>query len=204
MAHDTDRVNVDEIVTKWQHGLVEVTPGSNAHKLLTALAAALDDYDTSLSNVTDAHHLGNAEGDELERIGKLGDVQRKTGESDGKYRERIRGNIRASTSSGTFDDVLEFAVTMFDTSENNVRLDTDFDLDPAVVTVSIFQEDLNDSPLTASEVKDLFNDVVAAGHEAKVNERGTFEVKADGTSDDADKGLTSDSVSTGGTLAADL
>jgi len=45
---------------------------------------------------------------------------------------------------------------------------------------------------------------VPAGHSVNVEVSVTFELKSDGQTDDADNGLTSDVIQTGGTLTEDL
>jgi hypothetical protein len=173
--------------------------------LAGTLAESIDKNFRQLDAVREARHIGDAAGSQLERIGRLVGVRRREDESDAKYRARVQGTAAAGRSSGTFDDLLSATATILDVSENRVELRTDFAANPATAFVYVRTADLEASLLTTSDLKEVLEDAVLAGHAVEVVEQGAnpFTVINDTQTNDPDRGLTSDSISTGGGLTSD-
>jgi len=204
MAYDiTDNRNIAEAESEWGSGIA-FGPGTNTYRLMKSLLTEADRVDEDLEDIYNQHHVNTATGDDLDKIGDLVNIDRNTGESDGRYRARIKGKFRAATIGTTFDEFAEFTASVLNTNIDNIDFLTSYAARPAVVSVSAQGSVYNSINLTPSEIKDVLDDGVPAGHEVRVLEGGTFRLKADGDTDDLDKGLTSDGISTGGTLAADL
>ena len=124
--------------------------------------------------------------------------------SENKFRARIKATFRASTIGTTFDQFVEFTSSVLTTDFANIDFLTSYDASPATVTVRANEAVFNSVGFSASDVDNLLNEGVPAGHSVNVEVSGTFELKSDGDTDDPDKGLTSDSIETGGTLTEDL
>jgi hypothetical protein len=205
MAHNNiaDGRNVTDAEQSWDSA-IDFSQSSNTYKLVRALLSQADRIDDNLGQVYDAHHINTATGKELEQYGKLVNTPRQSGEPDAKYRARIKAEFAQSQADTDFNSFVQFCSSILNTSEENIEFITNYDGSPATVTIAA-NGDLYDSvALTASEIADLFGGGVPAGHSVRTLERGTFRLKTDSDVDDADKGLTSDSIETGGTLAADL
>lgn len=198
-----DGRNIVEADDEWDSG-IEFTPNSNTYKLVRALLSEADRVDGDIEDVYDAHHIGTASGDDLDKLGSLVNTSRKTGEEDAAYRARIKAEFRAATIATTFEEFIEFVSEVLGTNPDNVDLFTNYGGSPAIVDVSADTTVYNNAALTPTQLKDIFGSGVPAGHEVNVIEGGTFRLKSDGDTDDPDKGLTSDAITTGGTLAEDL
>jgi len=199
----TDDRNIAEADSEWDSGIA-FSPDNNTYALMRALLTEADRIDSNLEEIYDQHHVNSATGDDLEKIGDLVNVRRQTGESDNRYRARIKGKFRAATTDTTFDQFVEFTASVLSTEISNVEFLTSYGARPATVDVAADTSVYDGVDLLPSELTDILDDGVPAGHRVRVLERGTFRLKADGDTDDPDKGLTSDGISTGGTLAADL
>jgi len=199
----TDDRNIAGADSEWDSGIA-FSPGNNTYALMGALLTEADRIDSDLEDIYDQHHVNSATGDDLEKIGDLVNVRRQTGESDNRYRARIKGKFRAATTGTTFDQFVEFTASVLSTEISNVEFLTSYGARPATVGVATDSSVYDSLSLSASNLADLLDDGVPAGHRVRVLERGTFRLKQDGDTDDPDKGLTSDGISTGGTLAADL
>jgi len=86
----------------------------------------------------------------------------------------------------------------------NIDISTNYSGNPATVSVFANPQVYESSALSAQEISEILGGGVPAGHSVNAQESGTFRLISDGESNDPDKGLTSDSIETGGTLAADL
>lgn len=205
MTHDIieDGRNILTAGREWDSGIA-FGPVTNTYKLTRSILSAADRIDSDLERIYDAHHIDSATGEDLRKFGELVNVDRQTGESDGRYRARIKANFRASTIGTTFDEFAEFTGSVLSTSLDNVDFLTSYDARPATVDIAADAAVYDDVDLAAGDLSDILGQGVPAGHEVRVLERGTFRLKVDGETDDPDKGLTSDSITSGGTLAADL
>lgn len=163
--------------------------------LATVQGQTLRDVDDLLS----ARFIGSSAGRVLSRHGDNIGVSRKEGEGDAKYRKRLKAKIAAGRSSGTAKDLFQAAATIFDVSKEDVEL---VYVSPATCRFRVPTEAITESPLTSSELVEALGEAVPAGHDVEVTESVTnpFTLKSVGDSDNADLGLTSDSISTGGRL----
>jgi len=183
---------------------LDISPGSNTYKLVSALLSEADRIDADLEAIYEAQHINSAGGDDLDKLGRLVNVTRKSSESDDKYRARIKAEFRQGTIGTTFDQFAEFCAAVLDANPRDFEFLLSLSGDPATVDVGIGAETLEGIGFTESEIQEILDGGVPAGHEVQVFQNGTFRLKSLGDTDDPDKGLTSDSVSTGGTLAEDL
>lgn len=198
-----DNRNIRTAEDEWESA-IDFADGSNTHRLIEALLSTYDNVDDDLVDVYDQTHIDSATGRELDQFGELVNVERKYNEGDEKYRARIKAAFRASTMGATFDQFVEFCANTLDTNIANLNFNTPYESEPATVTVGANSSVYDSVGLTAGEIVELFGKGVPAGHKVNVIEGGTFRLKEDGDTDDATKGLTSDSITAGGTLAADV
>lgn len=199
-----DGRNIKTAEREWDNGGIEFTKHANTYKLVRALLSEADRIDNDLDAIKHSRHINTAVGEDLGKFGKLVELERKDGEGDDKYRARIKVQFRVQTISGTFDEFAEFSAVLFDTDIENILFTRNLSADSATANVAADPEVYNNTALTRSEVSEYLGRAVPAGHEIKALERGTFRLKSDGDTNDPSKGLTSDSTSDGGTLAADV
>lgn len=206
MAHYdiiADDRNIGEASSVWDSPL-EFGRGANTYSLVKALLSQADRIDSDLTDIYHQQYIDSATGKELDQFGELVQTNRQTGESDEKYRARIKAAFRASTMGGTYDQFAQYVASVLNTDISNLSFRTDYEALPATVIVRANSSVFNSVNLTNQEVVDLLGRGVPAGHAVEVTESGTFLLKADGDTDTAENGLTSDSISTGGTLAGDI
>jgi len=207
MTESYDRIenerNISEAEQQWDSA-IDFSPRSNTYRLFDTLLSSNKRIDSDLEEIYEQTHINSATGDELDQFGELVDVDRKSGESDDKYRARIKGSFRASTIGTTFDQFTEFASVVLSTSIDNLNFATQYAADPGTVRVGAQEEVYNNLNISPDEAKEILGSGVPAGHEVIILEGGTFRLKEDGDTDDPSKGLTADDITSGGTLAEDL
>ena len=199
----TTRRNIQKAAQEWDSS-IDFAPRSNTYKLLRALLSEADRIDDSLDNIDSSHYISGATGKELEQFGKLVNVQRNNNEADEKYRTRIKAEFAQSSTETTFEDFVEFTASVLGTNVDNIDFITNYEAQPATVTIFANSSIYESVSLTAAEIADILGGGVPAGHRVLTQESGTFRLKSDGEQDDAGKGLTANNIETGGTLAADL
>lgn len=170
------------------------------------LGESKDEVFRQLDYIRDARHIDYAAGRQLDDIGRVAGVRRREDEGDDLFRARIVGTFIAGRSGGTTDDVIEAAAAILDTDPTNIGLDTDYDANPGAVFVSVRNEDIDDTELSADDLADILGDTVLGGHRVEVSRQqaNPFTVRSDVQTNDPALGLTSDSISTGGTLTEDI
>jgi len=194
--------NIRTAEKKWNSGIA-FSPHSNTYKLLESLLSEAGRIDNDLTAINKSTKINTAFGEELEKIGNLVNVNRQSNESDVKYRARIKATFRAATTSATFDEFVQFSSSVLSTDVNNLTFTTNVP-ESATIRVGADGDVYDNADLTNQQIVDLLGRGVPAGHEVNIVERGTFLLKSDGQANTADNGLTSDTIDTGGTLAADI
>lgn len=205
MSGYSDGEAVADAIEAFENDALRVHPSTNLYRLLDALTEIDDVHDADLQDLFDAVHLDTATGQQLDEIAKGAQIRRKQGESDDKFRQRIRTEFRASTTGTTFDETVRFLSVMLDTDVKNVQLSDD-DSEPQLLLVELFGEDINESVLTESEIVQYTKRVLSTCADTSVRSRGTFMLTSDATGqvDVATHGLTVDGKDVGGTLTRDL
>lgn len=196
--------NIHTAEKEWDNDGIAFNENTNVYRLIRALLSQADRIDNDLESIRDAHHIDEATGRELDEIGKLVQLQRKSSEDDPKYRARLKVQFRVGNIGTTFDEFSEFSAVLLETNLENIEFVFNYEARPATVQVAADPEVYTNSALTRSEVSKYLGRAVPAGHEVNALEKGSFRLKSDGETDDPSKGLTSDSTSDGGTLASDI
>lgn len=195
----------DEIGNIWPTRGLDYEKGKGNARLAGSLGEKTEWIERTLDQIREARHIDDAAGKQLDRIGQLLGVRRQSGEQDPQYKARIKAEAIAGRSSGTFRDILDGMAAILETEKQRIELKRD---DAAIATAEITVQsvDVDDAPITISDLKDAAKDMVLAGHAVNVveSQKNAFTLIADGGTNDADKGLTSDSITTGGTLVEDL
>lgn len=199
-----DGRNINKAQDEWQNDGIEFTQNSNTYKLVRALTSQADRIDDEIDKIRQSHHIDTATGEALDRIGELVQLTRKSNESDEKFRARIKVQFRVGNIGTTFDEFSEFSSVLLNTDIDNIEYIFNYENRPATVQIATQTEVYENSPLTRNEVSEFLSRAVPAGHEVNPLEKGSFRLKTDSDTNDSSKGLTSDSVSTGGTVAADI
>lgn len=194
----------DNVADAWSNDGIPYRGGNKRFGDTFAEAHAY--YARQLDYVLDARHIGDAAGEQLDKLGRGFGIRREQNESDERYRARIKGTLIAGRSDGSFDDIADAAAEILGTETTNVALDADYIASPGQCTLTVQQSDLDDSALTASDVSTILEDVVLAGHRIQVQTQTDtpFTLTDDSTPNDPALGLTSDSISTGGELIEDI
>lgn len=206
MAHGLieDERNVKTAEDEWDNSGITFAPSSNTRKLVQALLSQVDRIDDDIQDIRDSRHIDTASGEDLDNIGKLVQIPRKEGESDDKYRARLKVAFRVGSIGTTFDEFAEFSASLLETDIQNIEFQFNLDGNPATVEVAANQDVYDNSKLSQSEVAEYLGRAVPAGHEVNALTQGGFRLKSDGETDTASKGLTSDSTSDGGGLSSDV
>jgi hypothetical protein len=206
MVHTIDKNrNIRTAEDEW-NSAVDFSTQSNAHRLLETLLTTYQRTDNDLETIYEQTHINTATGAELDQFGELVNVDRKTNESDEKFRARIKATFRASTMGTTFDQFTEFCAETINTDISNLEFTTPYESNPATVEISAPSTIYDSANFSNEEIVSLFEKGVPAGHKVNVISvsDNVFQLKSDGDTDEADKGLTSDSIDTGGKLIADI
>lgn len=201
----TEHVLSPAVADLWPTPGLPYEEGEGNERFAGALSEKAAWVERALDQIREARHIDDAAGTQLDNIGDLAGLRRREGELDPQYRARIKATVIAGRSGGTFRDILDAMVSILDTSYERVQLVRD-DAAIAVCEITIQTTDIDNSPITQQDLTDAAQDMVLAGHDVTVvqSNQNAFTLKSDGETDDADLGLTSDGISTGGTLVEDI
>lgn len=146
-----------------------VEPDSDFEQLLRSIATVIRRHEYEAQQVEDAHHVGTAANESLERLGQPFDVSRRDGESDDHLRARIIIAGFASHSSGTRDELLRFVKELLGTSYDDIVDTTDLSSNPATWQIEVSSSVLADFSLTTSELATELEKCVPASHTVSVS-----------------------------------
>ena len=199
--------SIEDYGEEWDTGGI---PYRGDNRRFAGTLGEADDYVyRQLDHLLEARHIDSASGSQLDDIGALAGIQRNENESDDHYRARIQATIVAARSSGTHRDVLHATSTIVGVPVERIKTEYAWEggvNEPAKANIYLEERDVNNSPFTQSELNELIGETVLAGHEVDVIETAAnpFTVINDSQVNDADVGLTSDSLATGGALTSDI
>lgn len=206
----TEHQSIDDIQHQWDNDGLPYIKGIGNARLASTLGEEKDYVNRQLDRIRQSHHINDASGKQLDAIGNVANITRRTDESDSVYRARIIATMAAGRSAGTFEDLLKTTATVLDTTEDRIFIEEAWQSDPtggiATARIYVRTADLNDAALSTADITSLLKDSVPAGHDVKVLERGAnpFTLTDDQSANDPSKGLTSDSIATGGSLVSDV
>lgn len=198
--------SLNRVADHWNNAGIPFITGEPNARVGGALAESDDKTFRTLDAIREARHIDDAAGEHLDNIGDGFGVIRQDGEEDPQYRARIKGTLAAGRSAGTFEDLLQAAAIIVETTTDRVFIDERYSTDPATAFIYLRSTDLDDAQLSASDITELLKDAVPGGHDVEARRQGAnpFEVKNDQQANDSSKGLTSDTIGTGGGLTSDV
>lgn len=192
--------------SNWTNSGVAYYEGTKTYKLSKVIISQYIRMEQEIQAIYDAQHIRSASGKSLDLLAEMVDLKRLDGEDDDSYRLRIQTQYRIHFSTGTFDEIAEFMLSLVNTSAENIVFTRNFDVDPGAITVSAREDVWNSALLDKAIIADFVEQTVSAGHRIILEQEGSFVLIEDGdTVNDPATGLTSDAdLTAGGTLSADL
>lgn len=156
--------------------------------LYRTLAYELDDLYQAYYEIEESNFIYAAEGESLDRIGELFDVDRLRAESDDQYRLRIITRFGEARGAGTipeisqaFSQMLDVDETIFELSEpDDEVLVVEFVLDEFIVTDSEIDEDV---------LFETLDRLLAAGVTLEGVLAGSFEFSESEIIEDSERGF---------------
>jgi len=119
--------------------------------------------------------IDTASGEFLERLALIYDLERRTDESDGKLRKRIFARRIVSQSRGTYRDIAELAMELFDAAYYEVSIRRPSETgEMGTAEIRVPQERFDSAPFTKSEISDLLSDAAIGGHRIRAEESNVF------------------------------
>lgn len=173
--------NRDDIVENWDHP-IDLHESMNLQKLLEVVTVENQRLDIELDELYDNRFLGTATGAELEKIGDLVGVTRKTDEGDPKLRKRIRGAFAAQASDTTYSSFTSAALSILEAGPNSVKFITPPDTNAKIVEVQVDSSVLDQNALTENELVILLNGALSIDARAQITVTGTFGFSGNDTS----------------------
>lgn len=174
--------------------------------MLAAFASEFEELETAIQDVLAVKFVTSAEGEALERLASIFEVERRTGEPDAKFRLRVQTALRAQLSSGTISEIRETISVLLETNIENVALREPFDVEPARIDIGVFESDLNERGITADEFSTFADDLAAGGVGIETYALGTFQyvsAEEDPTVEGAERGYADvENPDKGGTYAS--
>lgn len=96
--------------------------GTNYQKLIGVISPELDELYITIRNIETASHIFTARGVSLDNIGVLIDFERRIGESDDVYRERLINIISTNITTGTKGAIKKLLVNFLRIDESNILI----------------------------------------------------------------------------------
>jgi hypothetical protein len=159
-THLEDSVGYDTPLT--------VEPDSDFQAWLEAFATEYDRIDSDQSDVLEAHHVTTAEGSELERIGQLFNVRRRTNETDEQLRQRIKIRGSIAVTSGTTNEMMELSKLALECEYSDLSFPIDLATSPAVFPVETTQQVVDDAALDEATIESELSRGVPVGHRTEL------------------------------------
>lgn len=182
---------------------IPLHPKKRLYALLMGLTSNADRMLEDLEDIRHAQHIETADSEHIDKLAQTVGVNRQMGESDAHFRARIKARVAAAITDTSHGDTVNFIGAILNTGADNIRIQTNYTVDAEQITVGLREADINASDFTEAEIRDIIDTLLPAAHTALVTLQGTFRLIADGDTNDPDRGLTSDSIQTGGTLSED-
>lgn len=165
---DTDvyaEVDTDAIVDRLEDSLKSPYPptGDVWSALIDTIADEIATIESAREVSRTQKYVTDAEGEALDRVADLFQVERKRDESDSEFRVRLQVVIRAQLTSGTVDEVLEVVSVFLDTSREEIEMIENRANEDAQFTISIPVNKLGEIGLRTGSINSILSDISAAG-----------------------------------------
>lgn len=147
--------------------------------LLSTLGRELGELEDAREDVLASKVVDLAEGEQLELLGGLVQLERNTGETDAHYRGRLKVQLRKFLGGATIEEIKEISAILLETDPVDVKVQEDFDTEAARFSIAIWQADLDSVGVTDVEFKEFIDEVRGAGINTISQVRGTFTYRSE-------------------------
>jgi len=154
-----------------------------------------------LQRVKEAHWINYASGKSSEHFAQLFNITRNAGETDMHFRMRIKLQHQKHLSHATIDEIRAICAVILYSTTSRVLIEEGY---PAAFDMTIYQQDLAASGVSATDFKTLMNEIKPAAVQISIlKQLGTFEYMGIGGASDSTKGYNNiaNSNPNGGTYA---
>ncbi|SEH61049.1 hypothetical protein SAMN05192561_11266 [Halopenitus malekzadehii] len=165
--------------------------------LIVAVAEEIAELEAARQSVLAAKFVSSAEGEQLDRLASIFELERQTGESNARFRIRLQTALRAQLSSATISDLRETVGVLLGGDASDVVVEEP-ESDQPLVDIGIWEDQLNDRGLTVDEFFDEVSPLTAAGVAAEGFVRGNFRFTAESQPVVSDRGFESLELAEGG------
>lgn len=172
---------MSDITDNWDH-TIEIASDDNLYKLLEVVGDELKRIDLEVESLYDNRFVESATGEELEKLGDLVGINRKTDEPDEKLRKRIFAGFASQASDTTYESFCTTAISILDGSSQSVEVVTPPQTQPKVVQLIVDSQVLEENPLTQDELQVLLNGAVSIDARVMITVDGTFAFEGDDSS----------------------
>lgn len=158
--------SIETAAAEWPSRWLPFFRTTNHYKIISALVATGDAFNSFAKNVRAATHVGTATGTELEKLGELVGVNRRDAESDAKLRQRIILSTAAGLIEPTTNNVSRYIRKLYQATYDDFTLT--FSSSEPTMTVEVDSTVQSDSEFTVSESEALIGRALPAGHAVDV------------------------------------
>jgi hypothetical protein len=170
----------DVMLSAFPHG-----GGDTWNDLLDTLAAEFRTDLGLIDQLTAAKYIDTAQGAQIERIGDLVGVPKRTDETYESYRRRVKLAIPSSTRSATITDVTEMSAFLLECDLPDIEYVEAPSVEPARFDLQINENVFSETTSTVSEFEGLLQKIKPAGVKARATVGKQFTHRSE---DDADAG----------------
>lgn len=152
--------------------------GEEWNAYLGALSSEFNDFYMVRNDVLAAQYVETAEGAQLDRIGEYAQLDRRTGESDAHYRQRLIVQMQQFVAGGTIDDIKSICAVLLETQKREIEIVENFGIEPARFDIQVPLTFIENAGVTPSEFEENVSDAAAAGVRPVITTTGSFEYRS--------------------------
>jgi len=187
MPIDTDTSRLD-LVENWPYEWQYIDDEDDLVDLLDAFATELQRLDAFVDELYEQRFVETATGVELDKLGAAVGVSRETGESDERYRFRVRLGKAVAASDGTAADVRAILRVAFDAEVRGAIEVAHVDGAP-VTRFRVPSTAIDDIPLTTTELEAEIERGFPCSHAVELVTDETFLLSESGSQGLSEGGL---------------
>lgn len=169
----------------------DTSEGSQFDRLLDTFASEFEVAESELEEVHLASFIETAHGRQLDKFGEFLQTPRQTGETDDHYRGRLVTQLAALTGGGTIWAIKQVCATLLKIDPSDAVIEEDFGTEPARFILTLEGHVIENSPVSAEEVRGFLETARAAGVRVEARTLGGFTHRAQGDVSDPAKGYDS-------------
>lgn len=169
----TEQTTTTDVVTAWPYDFQSIQDDDLLYEYLGVYATELSELDADTNELYKQRYLDTATGHELANLGATVGVTREAGESDDRFRFRIKLAKAVAASDGTAEDIRAIFTQAFD-EETRDSITFERQADQPVVDVRIPAPGLDDIPLSDTEFETELERAFPCGYGVRVIPSDTF------------------------------